>query len=65
MRSFYLNLEITIALHSSGDCEAVAAILDHYVAGSKAVNVKDYADRNRSKPALFLENLVRLAGPLL
>ena len=65
MRSFYLNLEITIALHSPEDCRSVSDVLNRYMAQSVTIAADEYLDRNRSKPEIFLENLVRLAGPLL
>jgi len=65
MRSFYLNLEITVALHSPEDCRAVDDILNRYMAGSTAVIPSEYLDENRSKFSIFRENLVRLAGPML
>ncbi len=65
MRSFYLNLEITIALHSQDDCRAVNEILNRYMAGSTVIMPNAYLDQNRSRLSIFRENLVRLAGPLL
>lgn len=65
MRSFYLNLEITLALHSHSDCADIRKILDGYIAASTEVEAEDWGDGKRSKPAMFAENLVRLASPLL
>lgn len=65
MRSFYLNLEITLALHSHSDCADIRKILDGYIEGSQEVQAEDWGDGKRSKPAMFAENLVRLASPLL
>lgn len=65
MRSFYLNLEITLALHSRDDCLAVGEILNRYVAGSTVIMKDEYMDENRSPRSVFFENLIRLTGPLL
>ena len=65
MRSFYLNLEITLALHSHSDCAEILKILEGYIASSQEVQADDWGYGKRSKPAMFAENLVRLASPLL
>ncbi len=65
MRSFYLNLEITIALHSPQDCRDLAEITAQYIADSKQVHKDDWMDGKRSPLKVFTENLVRLASPLL
>jgi len=65
MRSFYLNLEITLALHAAEDCTDVRNIVSDYISSSKEVDAELWGDGRRSKPAMFAENLVRLASPLL
>ena len=65
MRSFYLNLEITLALHSEKDCATISTVLHDYIANSRKVIKDDWLDGRRSKPVVFAENLVRLASPLL
>lgn len=65
MRSFYLNLEITLALHSQDDCATLLDIIKDYQENSTKVPLEKWRDGKRSKPAVFAENLVRLASPLL
>lgn len=65
MRSFYLNLEITVALHNRADCADVKTIMMDYIQNSDEVLVTDWLDGYRPKMVMFAENCVRLASPLL
>lgn len=65
IRSFYLNLEVTIALHSNRDCQDVSNIIDGYLSDSERIKSSDWMDGKRSRFVIFLENFIRLAGPLL
>lgn len=65
MRSFYLNLEITIAAHAAEDCSKMKRIYDSYEALSDKIKADDWMDGRRSKVEIFTENVVRLASPLL
>lgn len=65
MRSFYLNLEITLAIYGDDDCRLVKDVVKDYMTNSEQVSKEDWLDGKRSKPVIFAENLVRLASPLL
>lgn len=63
LRSFYLNLELSIILYDPRINSELGGILDCYAARSTVVTQEAWAVRSR--PQQFLENLLRLAGPLL
>jgi len=63
MRSFYLNLELSLILYDPRINTDLDALIDTYVAHSTAVTKVGWAARPPSQR--FLENLIRLAGPLL
>lgn len=63
MRSFYLNLELTLALYSVADIRVLAAQQQHYLQDSILVDAQAW--KHRSVPSRLLENVVRLLGPLL
>lgn len=63
MRSFYLNLELTLALYSLVDIRQLIAQQQHYLHNSVLVDVQAW--KRRSIASRLLENVVRLLGPLL
>jgi len=63
MRSFYLNLELSLILYEPRMNTELGAVMDTYVARSTAITQQQWAARPARQR--FLENLLRLAGPLL
>jgi cardiolipin synthase len=63
LRSFYLNLELSLIIYEPRINEALGAVLDGYVLGSEVVDPAAWAVRPAKQR--FLENLMRLAAPLL
>jgi cardiolipin synthase len=63
MRSFYLNLELSLILYEPRMNTELGAVMDTYVARSTAITQQKWAARPARQR--FLENLLRLAGPLL
>ncbi len=63
LRSFYLNLELSLVIYEAEINAALGIILDDYVAQSGRLEAKTWAERPASQR--FLENLLRLAGPVL
>ena len=63
MRSFYLNLEVSLAVFTPETVAAISALLDGYLAGSEAVELKKWQQRRRMQR--FIERCVRLVSPLL
>jgi cardiolipin synthase len=62
-RSFYLNLELSLILYEARIASALDVILDGYVERSQAIDPAAWAARSSTQR--FLENLMRLAAPLL
>lgn len=63
MRSFYLNLEMTLCVYDEDFTQETLAVVDNYVANSELLDPIKWADRG---PALrWRENILRLASPLL
>lgn len=62
-RSFYLNLELSLILYEARIVSALDAILDGYVERSDTIDPAVWAARSSTQR--FLENLMRLAAPLL
>lgn len=62
-RSFHLNLELSLILYEPQISAALHTILDGYVARSAAIDPDTWARRPATQ--CFLENLLRLAAPLL
>jgi len=62
-RSFYLNLEVTVAVYNRAFCQRIAEIHMDYL--SKSQRISQVAWQRRPKPRVFLENVMRLASPLL
>jgi cardiolipin synthase len=63
MRSFYLNLELSLILYEPQINLDLGALIDGYAARSTAIDKAAWSARPQSQQ--FLENLLRLAGPLL
>ncbi len=63
LRSFYLNLELSLILYGSQMNSELGAVLDTYVSRSTVVTQDAWSARGRI--ARLLENLLRLASPLL
>ena len=63
MRSFFLNLEISLAVYDKGITRQVRGLQRHYLAGSRYVSIKKWQQRARWWG--LVENTVRLMSPLL
>ena len=63
MRSFYLNLEVSLALYTPDTVAAIRALLDGYLEQSEAVELKKWEQRRRLQR--FIERCARLVSPLL
>jgi len=63
MRSFYLNLELSLILYDPRVSRDLDAIVDGYAARAAPIDREAWGRRPATQR--FLENLLRLAGPLL
>ena len=63
MRSFYLNLEITLAVYDKIFAARLQDTIDHYIARADILELERW--QQRSKIKRFKENVLRLAAPLL
>jgi len=63
MRSFYLNLEVTLAIYDKSFAERLQNTIDHYKARADDLELSRW--QQRSKIKRFKENVLRLAAPLL
>ena len=63
MRSFYLNLEVSLAVYTPDTVAAIRALLDSYLEQSEAVELKKWEQRRRLQR--FIERCARLVSPLL
>ncbi|MEE9329336.1 MAG: cardiolipin synthase [Parvularculaceae bacterium] len=63
IRSFYLNLEITLAIYDDEFCQRIIDLQKTYVA--KAEFIDAVAWMQRGKAIMMFENTVRLTSPLL
>ncbi|WP_026941783.1 cardiolipin synthase [Hellea balneolensis] len=63
MRSFYLNLEVTLAIYDRAFASRLKETIDHYI--ERAIILDREAWTRRSKLKRFKENVLRLAAPLL
>ena len=63
MRSFYLNLEVTLAIYDKAFAARLQESVDHYTARADVLNYDRWS--RRSKLKRFKENVLRLAAPLL
>ena len=61
MRSFYLNLELSLAIYTPETVATIRALLDHYLAHSEAPDIAQHPPRIQR----FIERCVRLVSPLL
>lgn len=63
MRSFYLNLEMTLCVYDEGFAAEAEELIQHYISESEMLDPESWEARG---PILrWKENLLRLAGPLL
>ena len=63
MRSFFLNLEVSLAIYDEAITQMILQQQQAYLAKSEYVTVKAW--KMRSKWWSLVENSVRLVGPLL
>lgn len=63
MRSFYLNMEISLAIYDEGMTETIVALQNGYLRDCEYIELKAW--QSRSKWWGLVENSVRLVGPLL
>ncbi|UJF24534.1 cardiolipin synthase [Suttonella sp. R2A3] len=63
MRSFFLNMELSLAVYDKKTVAAIDGLLHSYLAQSCAVNLQQWEKRPRLQ--YFIERVVRLASPLL
>jgi cardiolipin synthase len=63
VRSFWLDFEITLAVYDPEFAERLIALQDKYIEDSKPVDWQTW--QQRSGKERFIENLARLASPLL
>lgn len=63
MRSFYLNMEISLAIYDEGMTETIVALQNGYLRDCEYIELKSW--QARSKWWGLVENSVRLVGPLL
>ena len=63
MRSFYLNLEMTLAVYDRDFAAQAGAVVERYVQGSELLDPEDWAGRHIW--VRFRERVLRLASPLL
>lgn len=63
MRSFYLNLEVSLAVYTPDTVAAIRTLLDDYLEQSEAVELKKWEQRRRLQR--FIERCARLVSPLL
>ena len=63
MRSFYLNLEVSLAIYTPDTVAAIRTLLDGYLEQSEAVELKKWEQRRRLQR--FIERCARLVSPLL
>lgn len=63
MRSFYLNLEVSIAVYTADTIAQISQLLQNYLADCAPVELSKWQQRGRLQR--FLERCVRLISPLL
>ncbi|MDA8708135.1 cardiolipin synthase [Hellea sp.] len=63
MRSFHLNLEATLLIEDSTFAKEMADLSERYRERSELLVLEDW--ERRPKPIQLIENIMRLAGPLL
>jgi cardiolipin synthase len=63
VRSLWLDFEVTLGVYDSDFVERLTALQNRYIEDSKPVNLQTW--QQRSGGERFVENLARLASPLL
>jgi cardiolipin synthase len=63
VRSFWLDFEVTLGVYDPDFAQRLLALQDKYIENSLAVDRKTWQQRSGSER--FIENLARLASPLL
>ena len=63
MRSFFLNLEISLAIYDAPATEAIAQLQQQYLRDSRLISLTHW--QQRDKVWGLVENVVRLFSPLL
>lgn len=63
MRSFYLNLEMTLCVYDEGFASEVSDVVETYIDRSELLDPEEWA--NRGWGLRWKENILRLASPLL
>jgi cardiolipin synthase len=63
VRSFWLDFEVTLGVYDPDFAERLTALQNRYIEDSKPVNLQTW--QLRSGRERFVENLARLASPLL
>lgn len=63
MRSFYLNMELSLAVYDSATVKAIVGLQNRYLLDCEPVELKAWQHRPRIRR--FVENCVRLISPLL
>jgi len=63
IRSFWLDFEVTLGVYDPDFAERLLALQNTYIEKSVAVDLQTW--RQRPGKERFIENLARLAGPLL
>jgi len=63
VRSFWLDFEVTLGVYDPDFAERLTALQNRYIEDSKPVNLQTW--QQRSGRERFVENLARLASPLL
>lgn len=63
MRSFYLNLEVTLAVYDKVFAARLRETVEHYIARADVLELERWNERSKVKR--LKENILRLAAPLL
>lgn len=63
LRSFYLNLEITLCAYDENFAQSLNEIITRYLLDSREIDLEEWRKRGRLDE--WKENVFRLAGPLL
>ena len=63
VRSFWLDFEVTLGVYDSDFAERLLALQDKYIEDAIPVDLQTW--QQRSGKERFIENLARLASPLL
>ena len=63
VRSFWLDFEVTLGVYDPGFAERLLALQDKYIEDSIPLDLQTWQQRPGSER--FIENLARLASPLL